>query len=184
MPKSYFDRAAISTMINKTIDSPWQSKGVLSPQFAGEDKKLVAWREMESFMSAPIYGQPSLVGYIFNQVGLGRTTLETETVPLVDKTDGTMLSYYILAEGGRIIALPSSNQNIGQRNIMQIGKHMIDWDHGRDTHRSGAVIRHAGTIIVCELGTIEAASEAFDEVSSSYEALMGTTEPLPDVHAG
>ena len=76
-------------------------------------------------MSAPVFGQPNLLGYVFNQVGLGRTELEEEVIPGIFTRQSEALMHHIPREGGRLEQVDPSKYENTTLDLMAIGKYVI-----------------------------------------------------------
>jgi hypothetical protein len=163
---------AISALFEKRLEDPYSEGGYLRRDYYEMPEDEKKQHSKEAKLSAPIHGQPSLVGYIFNQVGLGNTTLEPETLPYVKSPEGKLVRQHVEQEGGRVEVIGSNRHSRGGRNeLMLIGRYLIEWDNGTQVFGQDYG-PDAGPLIVHEFETPEAATQQLDALVGAYNALV------------
>lgn len=178
MPRVNLDHTSISTLLTRDIEGPFTyADGYLREGFDGTPREELDWRDERSRLSAPINGQPSLVGYIFNQVGLGRTTLEPERLPYVQSPEGDIIMKHVEREGGRHESVLSNWSRYGRRELLSIGRYVIEWDW-REQVRGQDYAPDAGPMTVVEFETPEMARQRVDDIVNAEKALADASQAV------
>lgn len=177
MARIDLDHTAISELLKRDVESPYTDDGFLRADFDRKPRRELDWREERSILSAPINGQPSLVGYIFNQVGLGRTTLEPEKLPYIQSAEGETIVRYIEDEGGYHVSVPSRHSRYGGRELLSLGRYVIEWDW-HEQPRGQDWAPDAGPMSVLEFESPEAARQRVDDILNAEKALADADEAV------
>lgn len=164
------DHTSISELITRTIQDPFDANGCLREEHQGLTIEELSLLSEESRLSAPVHGQPNLVRYVLNQVGLGRTTLQPEILEHVGVAEGTQLINYLKVEGGRHAEVASAlHGKTGKAALMQIGRYVLMWDRTKEPAESSP-----SPLTVKELADTKAAKTELDLLIELDDAAKAT----------
>lgn len=169
---SYFEQVSIRDLIVERRGPGDRYRHSMRPYHEltpEEQEQLQAdWRA-----SAPLFGQPSVVGYIFDQVRQGRTELVEDIIPGVTERQARELFHHVWREDGRtaVAATAEIRYMPSIYELAVIGRYILTHEVIKASYKPLGEQRNFGPLTVTAFESPEASNAHFDTVADYSRAL-------------